>query len=247
MVYDFPDPTSVAINLGFNSDGKPEGEANAIPWANEISRTHRIQTWDFSLTEGENAIVPHYRFQRLFAQRLRERAAAPYSGGICFTMTPLLNQLSLYESAQSFLDPDADHDLLAEGFYEKLFGPAGRDLVSVLPLFEVVPDWGNYSRIEMSREAYHEAMRQLVDCLRDLKTAKRRDVPFHPSIESYWQELLFFAELFAGLSGPTPDYDGLRQRYWDRVYAIYDRLPDHVDPRPRRATDNLIKQFALWD
>jgi hypothetical protein len=244
---DFPDPTSVAINLGFNPDGRPEGEANAIPWANEVAKTHRIQTWDFSLTEGENAIVPHYRFQRLFEQRRRERAAAPYSGGICFTMTPLLNQLSLYLSAQSFIDPDADYQRLAAGFYERLFGPAGRELVSFLPLFEVVPDWGNYSRIETSRQAYHRAMRRLLACLHDLSTAVRPDLPFYPSVESYRQELLFFAELFAGLSGPAPDYDALRRRYWNRVYAIYALLPDHVDPRPQRATDNLIRWFARWD
>ncbi|MBT4503438.1 MAG: hypothetical protein HOC74_37250, partial [Gemmatimonadetes bacterium] len=239
---DFPDPTTVAINLGFNPNGDPEGEASAIPWAREIAQTHRIQTWDFSLTEGENAILPHYRFDRLFAQRCREREAAPYSGGICFTMTPLLNQLSLYESAQSFLDPDADPHQIATAFYEKLFGPAGRELVELLPLFELIPDWGNCFQIDLTRREFHCRMNRLTDCLHALRG--NEEIPFHPSVEEYRRELLYFAELFAALSDSTPNYDDLGRQYWDRVYAIYDHLPEHVDPRPRRATDGLIRHFA---
>jgi hypothetical protein len=70
------------------------------------------------VTEGENAVYPHYRFARLFARRQEERAAAPYSGGICFTMTPMLNQLSLFEAAQSFWNRDGDPHQLRERFYD---------------------------------------------------------------------------------------------------------------------------------
>ncbi|MFA6107187.1 MAG: hypothetical protein WDA75_00330 [Candidatus Latescibacterota bacterium] len=241
---DFPDRTVVSINLGFNGNSDPAGEANAIPWANEIARQRPIRTWDFSLTEGENAVVPHYRFARLFAQRRRERAAAPYQGGICFTMTPRLNQLSLYEAAQSFLDPDADSEGLASGFYERLFGRAGRELVPLLPLFEAIPDWGNCTRIELTRGEYHCQLTRLAECLRDLHPEAGQAVPFHPTVPEYREELLFFAELFSALSGPSPDYDGLRQRYWQRVYPIYDQLPRHVDPRPHAATDRLIRHFV---
>jgi hypothetical protein len=241
---EFPQSTVIDINLGFNSNGDPAGEASAIPWANEIANTRPIQTWDFSLTEGENAILPHYRFDRLFAQRRRERQAAPYGGGICFTMTPLLNQLSLYESAQSFIDPDANPQELARQFYQRLFGPAGSELVDLLPLFEVVPDWGNCVGVDLTRDAYHLQMVRLAECLADLEGTERGDVAFHPSPARYRGELQFFARLFADLSAPAPDYDALRRSYWDRVYAIYDRLPQHVDPRPRRATDHLIRHFA---
>jgi hypothetical protein len=242
----FPDLTTVAINLGFNPDGMPEGESNAVPWANEISKTHPIETWDFSLTEGENAILPHYRFKRLFAQRQLERVSAPYQGGICFTMTPLLNQLSLYESAQSFLEPDADPDVLAGDFYENLYGEDGREVVPFLPLFEIIPDWGNYHSITMTRDTFHQAMDDLVACLYYLRPEKGGEFAFHPSPEFHRQELLFYAKLFAELSGSLPDYDNLRQRYWDKVYKIYEYLPVHVDPRPHRATDNLIRYFVQW-
>ncbi|OGV86672.1 MAG: hypothetical protein A2340_12850 [Lentisphaerae bacterium RIFOXYB12_FULL_60_10] len=240
---DFPPETAVAINLGFNPDGKSDGPDTAIPWAREIVKTNRIFTWDFSLTEGENAILPHYRFRRLFEQRRRERDAAPYAGGICFTMTPGLNQLSLWESAQSFLQPDADPDRLAEAFYVRLFGPEGRGLVSLLPLFEVVPDWGNLTGIEYHREPFHQAMRELSGRLEALAGRENHAIPFLPDVDTYRRELLWFARWFESVSGLSPDYDSLYQAYWNRVYSVYDRLPVHVDPRPRNATTNLVQFF----
>lgn len=240
---DFPDPTSIALNLGFNPDGIPDGEQSAIPWANEIAKTHRINSWDFSLTEGENAIIPHFRFERLFEQRKRERAAAPYSGGIAYTMTPLLNQLSLYESAQSFLNPDGDHIEIAEDFCEKLFGYGGRELVPYLDLFEVIPDWGNHAVIDMPKEQYHRKMLELVDLLQSLTPTYRDDFPIHPSPKIWLHEHLFFAKLFRDLSGNSPDFDKLKTQYWNHVYAIYDQLPTHVDRRPEAATDRIINHF----
>jgi len=111
-------------------------------------------------------------------------------------------------------------------------------------LFEVVQDWGNYHRIELSREEYHRRMKDLAEQLRVLKGQDRHDLALFPSPDQYREELLFFAELFAELSGTAPDYDALGQDYWNRVYSIYDHLPDHVDPRPRMATKCLIQHFA---
>ena len=240
---DFPADTAVSISLGFNPNGNPVGDEDARPWAREIAKTNRILTWDFSLTEGENAIYPHYRFDRLFERRREERAAAPYSGGICFTMTPLLNQLSLFQSAWSFRDPDADHRQVASVFFQRLFGAPGSALTEYIPLFEIVPDWGHYGQVEMTRKEYHRKMRELVALLQDLRDSVVDEAILHPSPERYRRELLFFAHLFADLSGPEPAFQMLRKRYRDRVYAIYDLLPEHVDPRPQRAMDNLIGHF----
>jgi hypothetical protein len=240
---DFPADTAVSINLGFNPDGNPEGKQDARPWAREIAKTNRILTWDFSLTEGENAIYPHWRFDRLFEQRRRERDAAPYSGGICFTMTPLLNQLSLYESSRSFHDPDASPADVAREFYRQVFGQSGEAIADFLSFFEVVPDWGSYTSIDIGRDELHRKMNELAELLESLDGKLSPDIAFHPSPEIYRQELHFFARLFADLTGPSPDFDSIRKAYWKRVYAIYDHLPDHVDPRPQKATDRLIDHF----
>lgn len=244
---EYPDQTSVAINLGFNPDGNPEGEQDARGWISEIATTHRVQTWDFSLTEGENNVVPHYRFARLFAQRQREQEIGAYSGGICFTMTPRLNQLSIYVSAQSFCRPNADPDEVVKEFLITQVGPAAEELAVLLPLFEVIPDWGNYHKIHMPRPEYHAklcAMLEIFEGAVHSKTAT--DHPF-PFAASWAEEHLFFARLFADLSAPSPDYDALYKRYWQHVYAIYDHLPEHVDPRPRQASKTLIQHFMNWD
>lgn len=242
QLHDFPAKTSISINMGFNGDGNPEGEQDARSWVVKIAEQRPVYTWDFSLTEGENNIIPHYRFNRLFHKRKLERELGVYAGGICFTMSPLLNQLSLYEAAQSFLQPDTDPDELATEFYTRLFGVAGREIVPYLPLFEVIRDWGNYHEINLSRREYHQKMSELAGILRELDSSEAV-IFLHPSPEQYHQELLFFSEFFAALSGPAPDYQALRKQYWQRIYRIYDELPQHVDPRPHFATDRLIEYF----
>jgi hypothetical protein len=243
---DFPPDTLVSLNLGFNPDGNPAGEQDARPWAREIAKSNRILTWDFSLTEGENAVFPHYRFSRLYARRREESAAAPYCGGICYTMTPLLNQLSLYQAAHSFNHPDADSKAVADRFFTMLFGPSGAQVTENYRLFEVIPDWGCYDVVKMSKTEYHARMVQLVECLEDLKSSVDAGAVFYPSPETYCKELLFFARVFADLTSPKPDFAAVKKRYWDHVYRIYDSLTDHVDPRPRGATDRFIQHFVNW-
>ena len=158
-------------------------------------------------------------------------------------MTPMLNQLSLYMSAQSFVNPDADPVELVRGFYKKLFGEPGRAIVEYLPLFEIIPDWGNEQKISLSRTDYHKKMVELSNLLQELKWNKTEKIAFHPSPDKYLRELQFFAELFAKLSDSSPDYGNLQKEYYKKIYSIYDSLPEHVDPRPKTATANLITQF----
>jgi hypothetical protein len=99
--------------------------------------------------------------------------------------------------------------------------------------------------VNLPRAEYHVKMNEMVALLRSLD-GREQDVPFHPSPQDYRRELLFFAEMFADLSAPAPDFDALRRRYWQRVYAIYDQLPAHVDPRPHMATDRLIDFFRSF-
>jgi hypothetical protein len=244
---DFPERTSISLNMGFNSDGNPAGDQDARAWVREIARSRPVYSWDFSLTEGENNVIPHYRFQRLYDRRKEERACGGYSGGICFTMTPLLSQLSLFQSLHSFQDPDADFDELSRSFYQNLFGPHGSEIPAYLPLFEVIKDWGNYLEINLPRSLYHQKMLALAELIDGLRPINRGDFPFYPDPEVYRQDMLFFARLFADLSAPHPDYPALAARYWQRVYPIWDHLPVHVDPRPRFAVDRLIDFFRTFE
>jgi hypothetical protein len=161
-------------------------------------------------------------------------------------MTPMLNQLSLYEAAQSFKDRDGDPDRLAGDFFAKVFGEPGRGFVDDYRLFEVIPDWGSYDVVKMPRAEYHRRMNAFASRLEEAKNSVNGGAILHPDPETYRQELVFFAKLFADLTAPHPDYDALEKSYWNRVYRIYDSLPDHVDPRPRGNTDRFIRHFAEW-
>jgi hypothetical protein len=240
---DFPAGTLVSQNMGFNPDGNPAGDQDARAWIREIARTNPVLSWDFSLTEGENAIVPHGRIRRLLAQRRREREVGGYSGGICFTMTPRLNQLSFYAAAQSFVRPDADAMTIIGEFFERMYGPEGRKMAPYMPLFEVVQDWGNYVKVLLTREEYHARMKEFSSLVGDLGAGLRTDAVSYPRPAEWHAEMRFFAELFRDLSGPSPDSGTLKNRYWNHVYSIYDKLPDHVDPRPRTATQALVNTF----
>jgi hypothetical protein len=127
-----------------------------------------------------------------------------------------------------------------------LFGGPGRGLVDGYRLFEALPDWGSYDTVKMPRAEYHDHMVQLADALAGVKASVNAGAVFHPSPEWYRAELEFFARLFADLTAPSPDYDALKNTYWNRVYAIYDALPDHVDPRPRTNTERFIQHFRDW-
>ena len=170
---------------------------------------------NFSLTEGENAVIPHWRFERLFQRRREERAAGPYHGGICYTMTPKLNQLTLFMAAQSFLRPGrADPNAVAGEFLSAMLGPSGGDLVSLLPLFEVIRDWGNYHDIRMPHAEYHAKLCAMRDILEDAAGKETDAYSVFPSPAAWQEEMLFFARQFADLSAPAPDYDTLHDRYW---------------------------------
>jgi hypothetical protein len=240
---DFPKDTSVAINLGFNPDGNPDDEADATGWIDAIAKTNNVYTWDFSLTEGENAITPHWRFDRLYSQRRKERATNAISGGICFTMTPLLNQLSLYQAARSFTTPDSDPVAVAIEYFEAFFGSDAHEIVECYPVFELVQDWGYYSGDLRPLPEVHEKAKRLVQILSDA-SVKSPPYAFICDPETYRKELLFYARIFADLSDDSPDFDALTSRFWDRVYAIYDDLPTHVDPRPKAATKRFIEMFS---
>ena len=88
---------------------------------------------------------------------------------------------------------------------------------------------------------------ELVEVLDSLAGRRDDSVPFFPTPEEYRREILFFARLFAELTDASPDYDALGRRYWNRVYAIYDHLPQHVDPRAKEATNRLIRHFRKWN
>ena len=91
---DFPDPTSIGHQHGLQRRRQPHWRAGR-PALGQRDRQDppRPHLGLFSLTEGENNIVPHYRFRRLFDRRREEQQAGRLPGRNLLHHDPLLNQL----------------------------------------------------------------------------------------------------------------------------------------------------------
>ena len=239
----FPPDTMVALNLGFSPDGDATLGGDAREYARQVARLRPITTWDYSLAEGELLCYPHWRLPRIFARRREERAAAPYAGGMSYTMTPRLNLLSLYAAGQSFLAPDRDPDQVAREFCTRVFGEEHAPLGELFEAFEVVPGWGHYPRRRWSKPALQAAYREICDRL-EAADVSRCSLPLHPDPETYRQDLLWFARRFAELAGPNPDRERLRREYWQRALAIYDQVPMSADARAALAARQFSQLLA---
>ncbi len=244
----FPAETVVALNLGFSPDGDATMGGDARAYAREIAKVRPIVTWDYSASEGELVCYPHWRLPRLAARRREERAAAPYSGGMCYTMSPKLNLLTLYAGGRLFADPDADPDAVSREFCARVFGAEHARLGELFEAFEIVPGWGHYPRRKWARAAVAAACTEMIDRL-EAADPSAGDLPLFPDPEAHRQDLLWFARRFRELAGPSPDRDAIRTAYWDRALRIYDSIPQPADVRfeaARRFSEILSQEPSFF-
>jgi hypothetical protein len=236
---EFPADALVAINLGFSGDGDAVMGGDARAWAREVAKHRAITTWDYSVSEGELVLYPHWRLPRLAARRREERAAAPYAGGMNYTMSPKLNLLTLYAAGGLFQDPAADPDALSRAFCTAVFGEEHAVLGELFEAFEVINGWGHYPRRKWSKPVLRVVFREIAERL-EAADVSRCTLPLFPDPETYRQDLLWFARAFLEMAGDKPDRDRIRREYWKRTFAIYDHIPMSVDAR----ADQAARKFA---
>ncbi len=236
---EFPADSMVAINLGFSPDGDAVMGGDARPWAREIAKQRAIVSWDYSVSEGELLCYPHWRLPRMAARRREERSAAPYAGGMCYTMTPKLNLLSLYAAGQFLQNPDADPDQVAREFCAKVFGKEQAVLGELFEAFEVVPGWGHYPRRQWSHAVLRSKYAEIVERL-EATDVGGCALPLFPDPESYREDLLWFARVFLELAGAQADRGKIAGAYRQRALSIYDSIPQARDER----TGPAVRKFA---
>lgn len=221
---EFPEDCMVAINLGFDGVGDAVLGGDARDYAREISKTRAITTWDYALAEGELVNYPHWRLPRIAARRREERAAAPYIGGMSYTMTPKLNLLSMYAAGQLFVDSSADPDRVSRDLCVQVFGEEHARLGELFEAFEVVNGWGHYPRRRWSKEVLIEKYGEIIDHL-EAADVSGCSLPVFPDPETYRQDLIWFARKFREMAGANPDRERIRREYWAKSLAIYDVIP----------------------
>ena len=232
----FPPDTTVAINPSLNAGG------DGTTYARQIAELRPVCTWDYYVSEGEGTVCPHWNLERMVRARRAERAAAPYIGGICYTMSPRLNLLTLYAGAQTFMDPQADPTELSSRFCASVFGEEHRPLGELMKLFGVesamagLPEYlagvqdqlagcgarspvKNWTRNELNR-----AFALMIDHLEAAKPSACA-LPIFPDPETFRQDLLWFARKYHEMTGPNPNRALIAWQYWEKTYGIYSQAP----------------------
>lgn len=235
---EFPKDMMVAINLGFSIDGDDTLGGDATNWARAISNTHPITTWDYSLAEGELISYPHWRLPRMAARRQEERAAAHYTGGMSYTMSPKISLLSLYAGAKFLQDPTATADGVSQEFCSLVFGNTRLGLL--FEAFEVVEGWGHYPRRTWTNEELAIAFDEMISLL-EAADMSRCALPIFPDPETYRKDVLWFARKFREMVSPNPDRKKIRADYWKEALSIYDHAPKAVDERSEAAADRFAQ------
>lgn len=229
MLHLFPEDTAFSINAGFNPDAEPIGGFEGLSWAKKVAKTHAVNSWDYSASEGELICYPHYRVEKYRRKRRMEMGATDYTGAICYTMSPKLSQLTLYTAAHIMMDPDRDAKEITAEFTKLVFDDA--EIGPLMEAFEIVPGWGY--------EGTHYNKAELLTMLRALKErlilsrSKASRLPIFPSVDAYREDLIWHAECFIELLGDAPDREAMRQKYYDRALSIYKSIPEAVDERSR--------------
>ena len=208
----FPPDTFTSINQGFNPDCIPN-DANGgdgRPFAKEVAKTNAVLTWDYSVTEGESTVTPRCRVRRMFDQRRKELALGCYSGGICYTMTPKLNCLSIFCCAEAYWNPALQPDAVLADYGRLVFGD---ELAAIGPLmeeYEVIPDWGHYAPFPYTPQRLQASMAKIQPLLEKVNPEAKSRLPLAPTMTEYRKSLLFYADLFQKLASKSVDLNAAR-------------------------------------
>jgi len=206
----FPPDTFTSINLGFSPDCHPTSHGgDGRPWAREAAKTHRVLTWDYSVTEGEGTVSPRCRVRRMFERRREELALGCYSGGICYTMAPKLQCLSIFCCAEAWWNPSRTPEDVLNDFGRFTFGEPLASIGPLLEEFEVIPDWGYYPPFPYSFQRLQASMTKLRPLLEQVNPAASPRLPLAPTMAEYRQSLLFYADLFQKLAKVATAVDEL--------------------------------------
>lgn len=231
----FPQETMVGINLGFSPDGDAVMGGDARQFARDIASIRPIVSWDYSASEGELINYPHWRLPRMSARRREEISAAPYRGGMVYTISPKLNLLTLYAGAQFLVNPDANPDIISRQFCSQVFGVENAILGELFEAFEIVKGWGHYPRRKWSKPVLAKTYSQIIDRLEATQSASCT-LPIYPDPDEYRKDLLWFSRRFYKMAQGNLERQTMRMEYQRHALGIYDYIPQSVDERTKAAS-----------
>lgn len=215
---EFPQGTFTSINTGFNPDSdatSQEGQhagwggGDGRPFARRAAASVPVLTWDYSVTEGEAGVFPHCRVRRMIEKRNNEWELGCYSGGICYTMSPQIQSLSAFASAETWWNPNQKAEAIMGNYGRWTFGEGKEIIGHLLEEFEVIQDWGYYPPFPYSAVRLAEKMSDLLMEIKKLDVQQSPRLPLAMEYVRYVKSLEYFATLFNDLANISLQVDEL--------------------------------------
>ena len=250
---EFPRGTFTSINLGFSPDCLPTTHGgDGRPYARAAASIGPVLTWDYSVSEGEGTVSPRCRVRRMFERRREEAALGFYSGGICYTMAPRLQCLSLFCCAEAWWDPTRPTDDVLRDFGRLEFGAELTEIGPLLEEFEVIPDWGYYPPFPYTPARLEASMTRLIQLLDRVGPTAGTQLPLAPTPAEHRRDLRFFAELFRKLAGVATAVEQVTTAAKaagivpaDRKeFVSLDELEDRLSESPGASESSKIEELA---
>ena len=201
---EFPADTIFSPNLNDATSEPPvEGAGGmggaTVKYIEQMARHHLVHTWTYFTTEGEGWINHAYKVPDILKQRDIE-ARYPISGGLCYTMTPSLNVLNQYASAEAFWDPTLSPDEVMKSYGEGIFGTANAEFLRIFPLYDIAPMIGYTFASSPSWKpdyaAIEENMRLAEKTLTEVKLPPQPRFTLQLTPSEYTAELLYYSRLY---------------------------------------------------
>jgi len=136
----------------------------------------------------------------MFERRREELALGCYSGGICYTMAPRLQCLSIFCCGEAWWNPAREPGAVLGDFGRLVFGDELAGAGPLLEEFEVIPDWGYYPPFPYSPQRLEKSMGKLLELLEKVGGDAESRLPLAPTLTEYRKNLVFFAGLFQKLA-----------------------------------------------
>ena len=264
---EFPQGSFTSINTGFNPDSDATSQAGQYaglgggdgrPFAKRAAAMVPVLTWDYSVTEGEAGVFPHCRVRRMIEKRQNEWKLGCYSGGICYTMSPQLQSLSAFASAETWWNPYRSAEVILGDYGRWTFGEGKESIGHLLEEFEVVPDWGFYPPFSFSADRVDEKMSSLLSEIKKLEVKQSPRLPLAMDYVSYVQSLEYFATLYNDLANISLQVDELNDVFSKTSLAeevkekvslavVQDFLAMKQDFTGRSDLEAAAKKLANWD
>ena len=240
---DFPKGTVYSVNRNGDINSIFSGAPKDPRWSNrevvdELRKSAPVISWDYYLTELEQATMPHYHVPAVL-QACQEEQQWGYSGGINNTMAPRLNVLTAFATAESFWNPNQTEGDVLRKFSDYVFG-SPETAPKVFPYVAAVgqPDW----------KTFHTRMKDATQILKSVEVPVLCKLFVAPDADQHRQNLLYYTSTYERLSSVVLEVEEIislsHKAKLSEVKAWRTTAPESAD---KKRVQNILAGWGDFD